>query len=256
MTEADKVAICIPNWNHAKFLPRSVGSAVAACRALAKAGVEAQVIVADDDSRDGSQKLLFSFAVQNPGLVDVIFAPSNQGLATTRNQLLAHSTARYICFLDADNELLPQNLPLFYRAIKETGAAVIYGNLIMHDGQRSVGFASNDFLHGEFYEDNYVDAFALYDSEALKAAGGYRKSMTSHEDWEMYLHLIAEGNQLVFVPITMGYYFVNENSMLANHNFEHKDMHRIYNQRNTTFPVGFDARRVMYHPEIGWLMRD
>ena len=35
-----------------------------------------------------------------------------------------------------------------------------------------------------------------------------------HEDWEMLLHLIFEGKQVVFVPAAMGYYYRNPRSML------------------------------------------
>jgi glycosyltransferase involved in cell wall biosynthesis len=252
----DRVAICIPNWNHAKFLPRSIGSAVAAAHRLAEIGVGCDIIVIDDASRDGSQRLLLSLALQEPeGIIDIILSERNHGLAASRNRLIAHAKARYICFLDADNELFPDNLPIFLRAIRETGAAVVYGALLRHDGRKSVGFLSNDFVHEQIYEHNYIDAFALYDADVLRKVGGFQEDLRSHEDWDMFLHLIAEGKELIFVPVCMGYYFVNDNSMLANDTFQHKDMHRIYNQRNTGFPLSWRNSRKMYHPDIGWLAR-
>jgi glycosyltransferase involved in cell wall biosynthesis len=258
MTDAqERVAICIPNWNHAKFLPRSIGSAVAACSALAEIGVGCDIIVIDDASRDGSQRLLLSLAMREAqGAIDVILSERNHGLAASRNRLIAHTNARYICFLDADNELFSDNLPIFLRALKETRAAVVYGNLLRHDGRKSAGFLSNDYVHEGLYDDNYIDAFALYDADALRAVGGFQEGLNSHEDWDMFLHLIAEGRELIFVPICMGYYFVNDNSMLANHTFDHKNMHRIYNQRNTVFPLGWRESRKMYHPDVGWLAQN
>ena len=52
------VTIAIPNWNHEVFLPRSVGSALAAVKELRRHGLGGEVLVVDDQSRDGSLMLL------------------------------------------------------------------------------------------------------------------------------------------------------------------------------------------------------
>ena len=83
---SDGISICIPNWNHRDFLGRSVGSALAAGRDLARRGVGCQVIVVDDFSRDGSQRALYALSLADPSeMIDIVLTPENAGLAAARN---------------------------------------------------------------------------------------------------------------------------------------------------------------------------
>ncbi|MCB4769216.1 glycosyltransferase [Ancylobacter sp. Lp-2] len=248
------VSICIPNWNHRNYLGRSIGSALRAAEALKDRGVGCQVIVVDDFSRDGSQRLLASMALADRlGVLDPILATSNEGLAATRNRAMHHARYRHVCFMDADNELVPDNLYHFWRAARDTGAAITYGNLVMHNGERSIGLLSNDFVDERIYDMNYIDAFSLVDADQVEELGGYYgKHAAAHEDWELLLHLCAEDRLLVFVPMVLGYYHVAPLSMIQTTAFDHSKMRRVYAQRKSGLPLGFDGRRI-YHPDIGWL---
>jgi succinoglycan biosynthesis protein ExoO len=248
------VTICIPNWNHRNYLGRSIGSALRAADALIAHGVGCQVLVVDDFSRDGSQRLLASMClIDRSGVLDVILSQENQGLGPTRNLAMRNARYKHICFMDADNEIIPANLYHFWRAASQTSAALTYGNLIMHDGRRSIGLLSNDFLDERIYHENYIDAFCLIDADQIEASGAYYgKHAAAHEDWELLLHLISEGCLIVFVPMVFGYYHVAPLSMIQTTAFDHSKMRRIYYQRQSGMPLGFDARRI-YHPDIGWL---
>ena len=117
------VTIAIPNWNHESVLPRSIRSGLQAVQYLRGEGVAAEVVVLDDQSRDGSLTLLRQLeALYYPRGLRVFARVHNGGLPAARNQLLAHATYRYVAFMDADNELVPQNLFQFYRAIVDTRA--------------------------------------------------------------------------------------------------------------------------------------
>ena len=56
----DGLTIVIPNWNHQPYLPRSIRSALQGLKRLEEDGYSGEIIVIDDASRDGSQKLLRS----------------------------------------------------------------------------------------------------------------------------------------------------------------------------------------------------
>lgn len=250
----DGISICIPNWNHRNYLPRSIGSALRAADVLRSKGVSCQVVVVDDLSRDGSQRLLTSLALQDPnGVLEVVLLSENNGLGSTRNIALSHAKFRCVCFMDADNELIPENLDLFRRALIHTGAAFVYGNLLMTHASGATELMSNDLVQESIYIQNYIDAFALVNADVVENLGGYYgKHAAAHEDWELLLHFIAENQLIVFVPAVLGFYHTSGLSMIRTIQYDHSKMHRVFQQRGTGFPHAFRKRRI-YHPDVGWI---
>ncbi len=263
-TAPDGVTIAIPNWNHEYLLPRSVGSALRAVRDLRAHGVSADVLVVDDCSRDGSLTLLRQWeALYFEDGLRVLALPHNTGLpAAVRNEALRHATYRYILFLDADNEIVPENTYHFYRAITQTGAAFVYGNLIGIDQDfESVMLLSNESYQSRILGRNYIDALALADRMQLLDAGGYLDShkIIAREDWELYMHLAANGRKIIFVPLIMGLYYDVANSITketadgALHQQQYAFLTRVYNQIGIRHNLPLNTRYLRYHPDVGYL---
>jgi glycosyltransferase involved in cell wall biosynthesis len=253
----DGISICIPNWNHRNYLFRSVSCALLTAKELAKHGVGCEVLILDDYSRDGSQRLMLRLAMMDTtGCLHAVAGTTNCGLGAMRTRSVVESRYKWVCFLDADNELIPENLIQFYRAAKETGAGVVYGNIVVKNdstGNAIEGFFSNDIIHDGFLDTNYVDAMSVVDAEQAIAIGGYTDARGVPEDWEFLLHLIAEGKQLVFVPALLGIYHKEGMSLVQEMDDNHKSrFSRIYNQRKTGLAQGFRSR--VYHPELGYLI--
>jgi glycosyltransferase involved in cell wall biosynthesis len=257
--DANGVTIFIPNWNQRAFLPRAIGSALRALDALSRGGVPGEVIVLDDASRDGSQKLLRSVEMaRGDNRLATVFLRRNVGLPRVRNAGLGLARYRSILFLDADNELVPENLPLFFAAMRETGAALVYGNLLDRSADGIVGARSNRLPTMELFDGNYIDALALLDVEQVLQTGGFSTlpELYGYEDWELILSLIEHELELVFVPAVLGYYTVGRRSMLRETELRAKDrwqlIQRLHAPRGTR---GWDPRRVgrAYDPRIGFL---
>ncbi len=247
------VSILIPNWNHRFSLPRAIRSAFAGMRQLQARGIACELLVVDDASRDGSQKYLFHLATQYTDLpTRIIWLAKNVGPGPARNIGLMQAAYRHACLLDADNELEPANLWLFYRAALETDATVTYGVLPVRGDDRP-DLLSNEALHARFYRQNYVDGFALLDAPAALAAGGYAPARGLLEDWELMMRLLARQALIVFVPVVFGYYYRIPGSghTIAPEPLAHH-LRRIFNQDELRSREGRLIGR-MYHPDIGWL---
>ncbi len=191
-----------------------------------------------------------------------LFLRQNLGLPRLRNLALRLSRFRYVCLMDADNELVPDNLPLFLRSIAQTGAALVHGNLIDVRGEKVMQLKSNDVASMWLSWGNYIDAFALVDARKLLRVGGYTTDprIYAYEDWEMALHLIAEEEMIVFVPAVMGYYHSHPTSMLQE-TLERTGVHskqtvalvrRMFSQSGTR---EWDPLKVgrTYHPAVGFI---
>jgi glycosyltransferase involved in cell wall biosynthesis len=255
------VSIVIPNWNHEILLPRSIGSAMRASDILRDEGLSTEVIVVDDASRDGSHTLLRQLEAlyYKDGFRSLTF-DVNGGLSATRNQGLMHARYRYIVFLDADNELIPENLPLFVRTLEQTRAAACYGNLLVRTVTSSHAYyvLSNESFQKNrlFPVGNYIDAFSVFDRHQLLDVGGYNPSLTCNEDYEMWLHLATNGRRIVFVPAVLGYYYVLPASMSSDRPTQTSvaaGLLRVFNQLKVRGDLQCNTNHLRYHPELGYL---
>jgi hypothetical protein len=95
--------VIVPCYNYGRFLPDSIGSA------LAQEGVEPEIIVVDDASTDDSLQVAERYAAADPR-VKVMRNAANAGHVVTFNNGLAAATGEFIVRLDADDLLTPGSL--------------------------------------------------------------------------------------------------------------------------------------------------
>ena len=117
------VSIVIPSYRQPHFLSRAIESC------LEQDHDDLEVIVVDDASLDASLGVATSFA-QRDARVRVIEASENGGLGRSRNVGLAHAQGDYVCFLDADDYLLPGSLSARLAAWPE--AEELHGLSLIH----------------------------------------------------------------------------------------------------------------------------
>ena len=119
---APDVSIVVPCFNGERFVEQAIGSALAQDDDL-------EVIVVDDGSTDSSGAIVQSIARTDPR-VKVCVEP-NRGPAHARNVgVRAMSpTSRYLLFLDADDVLAPNAIPILRRRLeREPGLGAVFGS--------------------------------------------------------------------------------------------------------------------------------
>lgn len=93
------ISVIIPCYNHEATLKRAVESAL-------KQEITTEIIIVDDCSNDES----FSVALELTRIdarIKALKTAVNMGLGGARNLGGVHATGDFLCFLDADDELLP-----------------------------------------------------------------------------------------------------------------------------------------------------
>lgn len=84
-----------------------------------------EMIIVDNCSTDGTRELLQR--INWPG-TRMIFQPRNLGKGTSIRTGFAQATGDYGVIQDADLEYDPEELPLFIRAVEDTGAEAVFGS--------------------------------------------------------------------------------------------------------------------------------
>jgi polysaccharide pyruvyl transferase WcaK-like protein len=245
------VSVLITCWNHAGFLTRAVGSAVAALESLPVPG---EVLILDDASRDGSAEVAQGL-VRADARVRLIQSDENLGLPRARNVLLSQARFRHAMILDSDNQLVPSGIAALYAAACQTEAVLAYGNILQVDQSGSVmGVISNERVTANLLKENWIDAMALVRTDRLLELGGYDSQwLYGLEDWELNQRLFSLGEPMVFVPVLVGKYTVLPNSMIreAPLTSRYKRGLRIFASVKDQDPARYNA--CTHHPALGTL---
>lgn len=90
-------------------------------------GVEKEIVIVDDASKDGTVKILKELLVEQPDL-KVAFKDVNKGKGDTLKVGFKMTTGDYVIVQDADLEYDPQDYKKLLRTLEEDGVDVVYGS--------------------------------------------------------------------------------------------------------------------------------
>ncbi len=123
------VSVVVPLYNKAKYIKRALDSV------LAQTYQDFEVIVVNDGSTDGSEKVVEQYADPRIRLVH----QKNAGECASRNRGIAESRADLVAFLDADDEWLPAFLETILRLrrrLPDCGAYATAFCVVEREGKR------------------------------------------------------------------------------------------------------------------------
>lgn len=100
MDEAPTLSVVLPNYNHARLLPR------AARALLGQETPPDEIIIVDDGSSDDSRAVIEDLAARNPR-VRVLWNETNRGAIPALNRGIAAATGRYVYLAAADDWVMP-----------------------------------------------------------------------------------------------------------------------------------------------------
>jgi glycosyltransferase involved in cell wall biosynthesis len=179
------VAVIIPVFDQARFLPDAIMSVLAQTRPAD------EIIVVDDGSTDDAAAVVAQF------LGVRLIRQENRGPSAARNTGFRNCKARYVVFLDADDYLFPTGL--------EAGLASMAAHpdcALVHGGYRRVwedGSPPWTYIPSQnkgdaylaFLRKNHVGAImtALFRRDCLLAVNGFDEKLRRAEDYDLYLRM-------------------------------------------------------------------
>ncbi len=214
------VEVLITLFRYKDYVAQAIESAESAIGALKERGLKGGIVVVEDCGEDGSWELCLDLADRSSVPIRMLQPAKNVGLTGARNLGMASSKSISLFVLDADNRVHPAALASLYDLLRKEQAVAAYGPLdVVTLGGEYMGQISDSppDRHRMMTEGNYIDAMALFETEHLKATGGWDSELLRHcwglEDYELWVRLIRSDRSIAFMPDTVGEYLLKENSM-------------------------------------------
>jgi glycosyltransferase involved in cell wall biosynthesis len=210
------VALVVPNYNHGRYLPESLGSIAAQTRAPDR------VVIIDDASTDDSLAVISRFIANHPGW-QLIRHDKNKGVVPGQNEAIRAVDTDWIGFLGADDALHPTYLErTLAQAARYPEAGLICAcseiigtsdtralrPMILPEG-RSAFLTPADVRKTLLTGDNYFSGnVSLYRRGAIKALGGFDENLGSFSD-AFLARQLALTFGVFFVAEILGYWRIH-----------------------------------------------
>jgi glycosyltransferase involved in cell wall biosynthesis len=199
------VSICIPAYNAERWIAASVRSA------LEQTWAPVEVIVADDESTDGTVAILESF-----GSSVTVLKAAHGGANHARNLLLKAARGEWIQYLDADDYLLPEKIGRQFAEASEN-ADIIYSPVLIEDWlgdqprepviepiDAGVDLITQ-FLRWQLPQ----TSGALWRKSMLEKIGGWDEDPSQLcDEHDCYFRAMKQGARFVFAPTANAVYRV------------------------------------------------
>ena len=207
---APKVSVIIPNYNHARYLPRRIESV------LGQQMQDLEVLLMDDCSTDDSRTVLAAYAARDPR-VRLAFNEHNSG-STFRQWAkgLALTRGEYVWIAESDDFAEPGFLTaLVARLDADPTAALAYANSWLVDEHDAVHGTMADWKNRDFATSHWAHSHRADGTEELRrylsiactinnasavlfrrrslAAVGVDTSFRYTGDWLVYIRLCGVG---------------------------------------------------------------
>lgn len=213
------LSVIVPNYNHAQFLPRSLGALGEQSRFLT------EIIVIDDGSTDNSVAVIQELAARYP-VIKLVRNEKNMGCLYSIDRGISLATGDYLYFAAADDEVMPG---LFDKSMTllakhpEAALSCTIGDfheeatgLHWHWGAKiasAAGYLSPaQLLEVEKRSDLYIASHSVILKRGpFLAAGKFPAELKTAADWYT-LQVLAFRHGMCFVPEPLAVFYIQPNS--------------------------------------------
>ncbi len=193
-----KISVYITSYNQKKFLTEAIESV------LNQSLLPSQIIIVDDCSTDGSQKLISDYTYKYPNLITPIYHSKNTGISQVRIDALNAVTEDYVTYVDGDDRFMPKKLEKEAKALElNPDVAIAYSNnyyMTEHGKHFAMWIEDVKPPDGDVFLQTFSREFpkkSLFRMELVKfglwkSIGFHDQSLKLYEDYDMRIRLTKE----------------------------------------------------------------
>ncbi len=209
------VSVIVPAYNAGNKMKKCIESV------LNQTYNDLELIIVNDGSTDDTELIAKTYVDSEKRIK--LFNTENRGVSAARNLAIENATGDYICFVDADDEIVPDAIEKMMNMTIETSADICVGIICACKNKRNAeekhGYHTGTVIHEEEYlKDNllwkpYTQSACgkLYKRsicEKVRFETNRRVNEDSYFNFEIALHLPS----VVFVESPVYIYYLYEDS--------------------------------------------
>lgn len=187
------ISVIIPLYNKEKAIEKTIESV------LKQSYTDFELVIIDDGSTDGSADIVRKKALADERIKYIY--KDNGGVSSARNYGLSKSVGEWIVFIDADDEMLPDNLDTLLRLVTKHKVNVGACNVLLNNetGIHAIKLRLNKEvvckkiikarLQGKVIFPNGAKIF----HRSVLGEKPYNENLTRYEDAEQELNVFVKG---------------------------------------------------------------
>ncbi len=228
-----KISIIVPCYNAMDTIGRALESLE---RQMFK---DFETIIIDDGSTDDSVKVIKEYQHKSSLIINLI-CQENQGVSVARNKGLEKARGKYIAFLDADDEYMPNFLEVLYSLIQDKDIAFCKYKFVPEkkysrkntSTHRQTVLSRNEIMNIYYHKQMEFVNFCngLYRKDVIKRFGiKFPNGIKYGEDSKFfctYVYYCANGG--IYVMDAMYKYILRNNSTTHNKIYENTQGIEVY----------------------------
>lgn len=202
-----EISVIVPIYNAERFLHRCVDSI------LAQTFTDFELLLINDGSIDGSAIICNEYVEVDKRIK--AYHDKNRGVTHARKIGVEHARGKYVCFVDADDYILPYYLFTLYNAISEGEGDISYaasGNGVSSGADFVKYLLRNVCDWGLPYK---LYKRSLFDSGVLDIS----RTINVGEDLICNIRLCLKASKVVFVKCDGYVYYTNPDSVTQTRRF-------------------------------------
>ena len=187
------VSVMIPYYNCKAYIAETIASVEQ------QSYPNIEIIVVDDGSNTEDTDYLLGLLQGKP---DIRHArQSNKGLSATRNHAASMASGTYFLFLDADDLILPDYIEKSIAVLESNpNCKLVYPHAEFFDACSGKWELPAYESLKKLLEGNHIPAIAIHRANDFINAGGFDEQLKTHEDWDLWIRILAGGGTAFHIP--------------------------------------------------------
>lgn len=228
------VSVMIPYYNCQDYIAETIESVEQ------QTYPNVEIIIVNDGSAQEHTDYLKQLLLNKPHVQ--YYFQQNKGLAATRNAAAQYAKGTYFLFLDADDVILPTYVEQSVALLEQNqDYQVVYPISEYFGAKTGIWELPPYHQYQDLLLTNRLPCIAVHRAEDFHRIGGFDDSLPTHEDWDYWIRMLANGNKVYQIQEILFRYRQRHNAsslidgLLRDNNLLKKDIQRVYVKNSEIF---------------------